>query len=128
MNKKERPILSELVNAGTSDIEKFQNEAIRPIIKMQHNLLIILFQNYLKHRKINFNNLKKEKQKERINIILTKDTNFKNILLGIVIGHFSKNELMFYTKNTSELKRRIIQIVNQRSQDSLLDLSLYKTK
>jgi hypothetical protein len=124
MNKKERPILSELVNAGTSDIEKFQNEAIRPIIKMQHNLLIILFQNYLKHRKINFNNLKKEKQKERINIILTKDTNFKNILLGIVIGHFSKNELMFYTKNTSELKRRIIQIVNQRSQDSLLNLSL----
>jgi hypothetical protein len=124
MNKKERPILSELVNAGTSDIEKFQNEAIRPIIKMQHNLLIILFQNYLKHRKINFTNLKKEKQKERINIILTKDTNFKNILLGIVIGHFSKNELMFYTKNTSELKRRIIQIVNQRSQDSLLDLSL----
>lgn len=124
MNKKERPILSELVNAGTSDIEKFQNEAIRPIIKMQHNLLIILFQNYLKHRKINFNNLKKEKQKERINIILTKDTNFKNILLGIVIGHFSKNELMFYTKNTSELKRRIIQIVNQRSQDSLLDFNL----
>jgi hypothetical protein len=124
MNKKERPILSELVNAGTSDIEKFQNEAIRPIIKMQHNLLIILFQNYLKHRKINFTNLKKEKQKERINIILTKDTNFKNILLGIVIGHFSKNELIFYTKNTSELKRRIIEIVNQRSQDSLLDFNL----
>tara|TARA_B100000780_G_scaffold100154_1_gene69961 strand:+ start:9597 stop:9971 length:375 start_codon:yes stop_codon:yes gene_type:complete len=124
MNKKERPILSELVNAGTSDIEKFQNEAIRPIIKMQHNLLIIVFQNYLKQRKIDFTNLKKEKQKERINIILTKDTNFKNILLGIVIGHFSENELMFYTKNTSELKRRIIQIVNQRSQDSLLDLNL----
>jgi hypothetical protein len=124
MNKKERPILSELVNAGTSDIERFQNEAIRPIIKMQHNLLIILFQNYLKHRKINFTNLKKEKQKERINIILTKDTNFKNILLGIVIGHFSKNELIFYTKNTSELKRRIIEIVNQRSQDSLLDFNL----
>ena len=106
------------------DIEKFQNEAIRPIIKMQHNLLNILFQNYLKHRKINFTNLKKEKQKERINIILTKDTNFKNILLGIVIGHFSKNELIFYTKNTSELKRRIIEIVNQRSQDSLLDFNL----
>jgi hypothetical protein len=124
MNKKERPILSELVNAGTSDIEKFQNEAIRPIIKMQHNLLIIVFQNYLKQRKIDFTNLKKEKQKERINIILTKDTNFKNILSGIAIGHFSENELMFYTKNTSELKRRIIQIVNQRSQDSLLDLNL----
>ncbi len=39
MNK-ERPVLTNLVNEGTSDIEKFQNEILRPIIKMQHELLI----------------------------------------------------------------------------------------
>jgi len=47
MTKKERPILSDLVNAGTSDVEKFQNEVIRPIIKMQHNLLIAFFKSYV---------------------------------------------------------------------------------
>ena len=57
MNKKERPILQDLVNAGTSKTERFQNEVIRPIIKMQHNLLIVFFQDYTKQRKIDFVNL-----------------------------------------------------------------------
>jgi len=85
---------------------------------MQNNLLIILFQNYIKQRKIDFHNLKKEKQKERINIILIKDVVFKNIILGSIIGHFSEEELIFYTKNTAELKKRIIQITKQRLQDN----------
>lgn len=114
MNKKERPILSNLVNSGTSDIEKIQNEVIRPIIKMQNNLLVVLFEDYIKQRKIDFTNLNSEKQKEIINSVLTKDVNFKNILLGCVVGHFSKDELVFYTNNTSELKRRIVQIIKQR--------------
>ena len=120
MTKKERPILSDLVNAGTSNTERFQNEVIRPIIKMQHNLLIVLFQDYTKQRKIDFVNLNKEKQIEKINATLIKDTNFKNILLGTILGQFSIDELTFFTKNPSELKRRIIQIIKQRLQDSLI--------
>lgn len=100
MKINERPILSNLVMKGTLDIEKFQNEVIRPIIKMQHNLLIALFQDYIKQRKMDFINLKKEKQVERINTILTKDTNFKSIILGIIIGHFSTNELKFFVQNS----------------------------
>jgi len=122
MTLKDRPILSDLVKAGTLDIEKFQNEVIRPVIKMQHNLLIVFFKNYINDIKIDFVNLKKEKQNEKINSILTKDTNFKNILLGSVIGHFSISELTFYYKNTPELKRRIIQIIKQRLQDSDLGI------
>jgi len=122
MTLKDRPILSDLVKAGTLDIEKFQNEVIRPVIKMQHNLLIVFFKNYISDNKIDFVNLKKEKQNEKINSILTKDTNFKNILLGSVIGHFSISELTFYYKNTPELKRRIIQIIKQRLQDSDLGI------
>ncbi|MDD7913134.1 hypothetical protein [Polaribacter ponticola] len=49
---KERPVLSNLVNKGTSEIEKFQNEVLRPIVKMQHQLLIASFKNYLQKRKI----------------------------------------------------------------------------
>ena len=118
MKKNERPILSNLIKEGTLDIEKFQNEVIRPIIKMQHSLSIALFQDYIKQRKIDFINLKKEKQVERINTILTKDTNFKSIILGCVIGHFSLNELNFFFQNSSEFKKRVIQIVKHRLQDN----------
>ena len=95
MNKKERPILSNLVNSGTLNIEKIQNEVIRPIIKMQNNLLVILFKDYIKQKKIKFTNFSGEKQKEIIKTSLTKDVNFKNILLGCVIGHFTDKELFF---------------------------------
>ena len=120
MKSKVRPQLSDLVNTGTLEIEKFQNEAIRPIIKMQHNLLIILFKNYIKKRKIDFHNLKIEKQKVKINSILTKDIIFKNLILGSIIGHFSDEELTLYLKDSSELKKRILQIIKQRLQDNFI--------
>jgi hypothetical protein len=120
MKSKVRPQLSDLVNTGTLEIEKFQNEAIRPIIKMQHNLLIILFKNYIKKRKIDFHNLKIEKQKVKINSILTNDIIFKNLILGSIIGHFSDEELTLYLKDSSELKKRILQIIKQRLQDSFI--------
>jgi len=122
MTKKERPILSDLVNAGTSDVEKFQNEVIRPIIKMQHNLLIAFFKSYVQQRKIDFISLTLEKKNKHIRSILTKDVNFKNILLGSIIGHFSMDEFSFYHQNTSEVNRRIVQITKQRLQDSISEL------
>ena len=122
MTKKERPILSDLVNAGTSDVEKFQNEVIRPIIKMQHNLLIAFFKSYVQQRKIDFISLTLEKKNKHIRSMLTKDINFKNILLGSIIGHFSMDEFSFYHKNTSEVNRRIVQITKQRLQDSISEL------
>ena len=119
MSDKLRPILKNLINSNTSDLERFQNEVLRPIIKMQNNLLVALFKNYIRNRKIEFNKLKAEVQENKINSILTKDINFKNILLGSIIGHFNKNEIKIYLKSKSELNKRIIQMVKQRLQDNL---------
>jgi hypothetical protein len=118
MKSKVRPQLAGLVNTGTLEIEKFQNDTIRPIIKMQHNFLIISFKNYIKKSKTDFYNIKTEKQKEKINSILTKDIIFKNLILGGVIGQLSDEELIFYLKDSSELKKRTLQIIKQRLQDS----------
>ncbi len=118
MKSKVRPQLSDLVNPGTLEIEKFQNDTIRPIIKMQHNFLIISFKNYIKKSKTDFYNIKTEKQKEKINSILTKDIIFKNMILGGILGQLNDTELIFYLKDSSELKKRILQIIKQRLQDS----------
>ena len=122
MIKKERPILSDLVNAGTSDVERFQNKVIRPIIKMQHNFLIAFFKSYVQQRKIDFISLTLEKKNKHIRSMLTKDINFKNILLGSIIAHFSIDEFSFYHQKTSEVNRRIVQITKQRLQDSISEL------
>ena len=119
MNDKLRPVLKNLINSNTSDLERFQNEVIRPIIKMQNNLLVAFFNNYIRNRKIEFNKLEAEFQKNKINTILTKDINFKNILIGSIIGHLNENEIKIYLKSKSELNKRIIQMVKQRLQDNL---------
>lgn len=120
MNSKVRPNLINLINSNTSDIERFQNEVLRPIIKMQNNLLVAFFKNYIKNNKIKFNTLKAEVQENKINTILTKDINFKNILIGSIIGHLEENEIEIYLKSKSELNKRIIQIIKQRLHDNFI--------
>jgi hypothetical protein len=87
---------------------------------MQNNLLVAFFNNYIRNRKIEFNKLEAEFQKNKINTILTKDVNFKNILIGSIIGHLNENEIKIYLKSKSELNKRIIQMVMQRLQDNLI--------
>lgn len=103
-------------------MEKFQNEVIRPVIKMQHDLLIASFQNYLQKRKIDFSTLIDKKKRSKISSIFKTDNNYKNLVLGFILGQFSMEEFSFYIGNPSEINRRILQIVTQRLQDSVTEI------
>ncbi|MFY9242147.1 MAG: glyoxalase [Polaribacter sp.] len=119
---KERPILPNLINANTTETETFQNEVLRPIIKMQHDLLIAFFKSYLEKRKIDFIVLSEQKKRAKIKSVLEKDIQFKNTIIGSVLGHFTIDEYEAYNKNSSEFNRRITKIIIQRLQDSILEL------
>jgi hypothetical protein len=121
---KERPILSNLINTGTTEVETFQNEILRPIIKMQHNLLIAFFENYLVKRKIDFMVLTDQKKRSKIKGILEKDIQFKNRIVGSILGHFSVDEYVIYLNNSSEFNRRIRQIITKRLQDSITAIKI----
>ena len=121
---KERPILSDLIKVNTTDVETFQNEVLRPIIKMQHDLLIAFLENYLQKRKIDFAILSEQKKRARIKSILEKDIQFKNMIVGSVLGHFSVKEYDLYNINSSEFNRRIRQIIIKRFQDSITTIKL----
>jgi hypothetical protein len=118
MNK-ERPILENLVKDNMSAIELFQNQTLRPIIKMQHELLIASFNNYLQQRKIDFLSFTSQKKRSKIKAVFVKDITYKKFTLGLIIGHFSIEEYQYYCFNSSELNKRILQIIVQRIQDSL---------
>lgn len=120
--KKERPILSDLVNANTTETETFQNSVLRPIIKMQHTLLIAFFKSYLNKRKVDFSILSEQKKRAKIKSVLEKDLQFKNQILGAILGHFSLDEYEVYQNNSSEFNRRIKQIITKRLQDSIAEI------
>lgn len=120
MNKKQRPEIPGIVNESMNEVEVFQNNTIRPIVKMQHDLLIFLFENYLQKRKINFLDFKITKKKESINSIFSKDITFNHMIVGSVLGHFSDTELQFYILHSSEIHKRIKKIVKKRIEDTFL--------
>ena len=105
-------------NLGTAEgkrpEEKFQNETLRPIIKMQHDLLLAFFKNYLIKKKIDLSTESTLKKNEVISKIFKGDNLFKTELRGLIIGHFTVAEYSIYRGMAPEINKRILSIVKER--------------
>jgi hypothetical protein len=112
MEAKSRPEL--FLKKANSEEEIFQNETLRPILKLQHELIITLAQEFLKSRNITWEKLKEKDPFQWLNINIKRDIPFKNQLIGMVIGQFSKNELDKYLTFQKEMNKRIINMMTER--------------
>ena len=104
-------------DSAVSDAERFQNEVLRPILKLQHDLLAAVFLHYMAKRKIAFANLPHPKQLEQIAQSLSKDNRLRMTLLGAVIGHFTTEEYQTFRAHESELTRRTMEMMAVRLGD-----------
>lgn len=112
-------ILSAKILPNMSDDERFQNETLRPIIKLQNELLLASFQNYIVKGKNSFYSLNLENRFNYISNAIQKDIKFRNSLKGMVIGQFSVEEYSIYIKNSSSLNKRMMNMVIKRIQDQI---------
>jgi hypothetical protein len=113
--KKIRPIIKGLkLNENMSTEEQFQNSTLRPIIKMQHDLLVVYFKNYLIAKKCNFSALSELKKLEFITSAFSKDNSFKAELKGLIIGQFTVDEFKVYITTKNDYNKRILAMIKQR--------------
>ena len=113
-----RPILYLETEGSPNEIEEFQNTTLRPILKMQHNILMDFVQ-----VQPNFDAILAYKQKrtvfqERLRIFL-QQSSIKGVLIGMIVGQFSREEFAVYQRNTKEYNMRILQMCGQRFVDSI---------
>jgi len=99
--------------------ERFQNETLRPILKLQNPLLIEVFQNYIQKRKGMFYELSVEKKFDYIESSLIKDQKFRNSVKGMLIGHFTVAEYKVYQQQSSSLNKRMMHLVIDRLKDQV---------
>ena len=99
--------------------ERFQNNTLRPILKLQNPLFIAVFQNYIKKLKGVFYDLSSFKKLIYIENSLGKDQKFRNSVKGIVIGQFTVAEYIEYTNYSSTLNKRMMQMVVERIKDQV---------
>lgn len=111
------------ITEQSSSEEKFQNQTLRPVIKMQNDLLIEVFKNYINKHKGEFYTYSVEKKLQFIENAVQKDIKFRNSLKGIVIGLFTTYEYREYTQNSSNLNKRMMNIVAEsvKNQVQLLE-------
>ena len=116
-----RPIITNAkVNDSTNPEEAFQNITLRPLIKLQNDLLLAVFNNYIRKHKNVYHNLTIEKRLEYIDNAIQKDIKFRNSIKGIIIGVFTIKEYDIYTQNSSALNKRMMNIVRERLKNNLL--------
>lgn len=115
-----RPVISSaLIYDTMSDDERFQNLTLRPVIKLQNELFIEVFKNYVSKHKNVFYELSLSKQLDYIENAIHKDMKFRNSLKGMVIGQFTIEEYEIYIKNSSALNKRMMNLVKERIIDHI---------
>lgn len=111
------------VGSSSSSDEVFQNQVLRPILKLQNDLFIASFKNYITKYKSDFYAQSTEKKLAQIENAIQKDIKYRNALKGMVIGLFTIEEYVLYIKNSSSLNKRMMGMLLERlkSQIQLFD-------
>jgi len=106
--------------------ELFQNKTLRPILKLQNDLFIEVFINYAIKQKNVFFTLSPEKKLGYIENVIQRDVKFRNSLKGMIIALFTVSEYKEYIRNSSNLNKRMMNLLIERlkSQVLLLENSL----
>ncbi len=112
------------ISSQSSSDESFQNEVLRPILKLQNDLFIASFLNNMSKNKIDFNTYSIEKKMAMIENSIQKDIKFRNALKGMIIGLFTTDEFSIYIQNSSSLNKRMMGMLIERlkSQIQLLEV------
>ena len=110
-----RPLIPNIeIKTSMSREENFQNTTLRPILKLQHELLLAFFMNHTLRKKIDFTSLSKIKKDQFISNIFAKDSAFKNEIRGIIIGQFTEEEFNRYRAMTREVNKRLMSMLEER--------------
>ncbi|MDF2553259.1 MAG: glyoxalase [Chryseobacterium sp.] len=103
----------------TTPAEIFQNQTLRPILKLQNDLYLSLFINYALRQKADFSLLSAFKKQVFIEQSLQKDAVLKNTFIGMTIGMFTLEELETYHSDSKVFNKRIITMLIERLKNQM---------
>ena len=103
--------------AAMTGEEAFQNAIIRPILKLQNDLLLAVFIQYLQDHQVKFSSMNRDEREAYIANAIQKDNQLRGQMQGIVIGHFTLDEWQLFVQHKKPLTKRLLQMLVQRLQN-----------
>lgn len=116
----QRPqIPSSKIHDNMSREEYFQNAVLRPVLKLQNEMFIAVYMNYIRKHKNVFHDLSLPKKMQYIENSVQRDVKFRNNLKGIILGQLTVEEFEVYAENSSALNKRMMNLLIERLKDQI---------
>jgi len=116
--KRVRPVLN-LDTSESGPVERFQNETLRPILKLLNPTILRLVAERLSRYGVGFADMDRTDQRDRLRNLMKEDGRLKRTLLGMVVGHLAEEELETYLAHKDEVRRRTVPMLLTRVQDQI---------
>ena len=114
-----RPQLDLLTPPEQSPIERFQNNTLRPILKLQHPITLRMLTDDKNFSKQLFQFQTKEQLHQGINAFVNSNKPFRSQIIGCILGMMTEEEHQIYRMNYSEYNKRMVTMQIQRYVDTM---------
>lgn len=117
--KEMRPLISSVLTENSKPIEVFQNEVLRPVIKMQHEIILAYIRSIEQFKVVISKKGSRLDFHSRVHTFISKQQDIKNHLTGMILGMLTEQEFSFYREHQNDINKRINQMISQRISDTL---------
>ncbi len=123
-----RPTLTDAsgqpLSAAPATPEAFQNETLRPLLKLLHVRLVAAWHRYAERQKDTFYRLNRPERETYLRQALQTNRELRSFLLGLVCALMTDEEWGAFRQNEKELSRRVYTMAVER----LLSADLHEPK
>ena len=109
-----RPEIFVELNGVKNEDELFMHQTLRPALKLQHSKIIRLIESASRFEKHKSTTGIASENTNYLKTFLSKNSELKNQLVGIISGVMTENEFNYFIKNKSVLSKRILDMITTR--------------
>ena len=95
-------------------VADFQHQVLRPLLKLQNPLLLATVAGFAADYRLPLATADPTETKRLLTELLTRNTRLRATIVGLVVGHFTTEELAFYRPHRAELNRRLLDLAEER--------------
>ncbi|OUJ75072.1 hypothetical protein [Hymenobacter crusticola] len=112
-------IAAELSETPTATVGDFLHRTLRPVLKLQNELLLLVVADFVQEHHIPFQVASVAERERLVAELLTRNVKLRYTIIGIISGLFTPAETAFYRQHRAELNRRLLELASQRVQSQV---------
>jgi hypothetical protein len=105
------------VTAGAASVGDFLHRTLRPVLKLQNDLLLAAVADFVADHHIPLAKASPTDQQRLLAELLARNTKLRYTLVGLVTGTFTAEEYAFYRQHRGEVNRRLHELAQRRVLD-----------